>query len=115
MNGCEKMYLMKYIAVALVFFSALLYAIRSVSSTSLSESRGKLCRAVLSLLALTLLCVVWNYSGEKYFHSAAIKHIARTVSTLLYVFYLPDIWADREAPAQGETKPDAPEMKTDGE
>lgn len=91
------MYLAKYILCAFVFVAALLFIIRTCSSTSVKSWRGVLARILLSVLLLAFVGVIWYYATEDNFGSKKIEIGARVISSVLYLAVLPDVWKDTDS------------------
>ncbi len=89
------MYLAKYLICAFIYAAALLFAIRTCSTTSLRVWRGKLARGVLTGLVFAGTVVVWYYASPENFDMKWFIWTARIASSMLFAVLLPDIWADR--------------------
>ena len=108
------MYLAKYIICAFVFVAALLFVIRTCSSTSIKSWRGILARVLLSILLLSFVGVIWYYATEENFGSEKIETGARIISSVLFLICLPDVWKDADPkylPAPKEER--APDAEAD--
>lgn len=105
------MYLVKYVLCAAVFAASLLIVTRTCASTRLSTPRGKLARALLTLLLFAFVAVIWYYATVKNFDFKWFVTTVRVVSAAAFVLLLPDVWRDGKepeesaAPAAGEAEP----------
>lgn len=79
---------------ALVYAGVLVFALRLRAENGMDTRQGVVSRAVLSVLLLLPVALVWHYATKENMESAMIERWSRIISAVIYLGFIPQIWAD---------------------
>ncbi len=92
------MYLVPYIAIALIYAGALVLGLRACATYEVKSAQGKVARAVVSVLLFCLLHLIWKYvtvetfEAKKWSDEKLVTWV-RAVSLLLFAGANFEVWA----------------------
>lgn len=95
------MYLVPYIAIALVFFGAMVICLRTRATAERFSLQGIAARGALTVLMLCIVAILWKYVTVETFEAKqwddeALVLWVRIISAALFVGGTIEVWTDHK-------------------